>query len=153
MTAPHCPAPQNRRSMTKTGGGAMVYSIRLLRLSCAVLLAASFWVSTAHAQKWGRAAAFPEASEELYGIAANGKLYAFGGLAPGWTPKGLMFEYDPGGDSWGTVANAPDPIRRSGGPCVSPRARNDGQAKSAARIPWDRTPPAGQKERGFAAPA
>jgi N-acetylneuraminic acid mutarotase len=78
----------------------MAASIRLLRYVIAAVLAASFLASAAHAQKWSRAAPFPEASEELYGIAAGDKFYAFGGLAPGWTPKGLMYEYDPAGDTW-----------------------------------------------------
>ena len=78
----------------------MAASTRLLRNVLAAVLAGSFLVSAAHAQKWSRAAPFPEASEELYGVAAGGKFYAFGGLAPGWTPKGLMYEYDPAGDTW-----------------------------------------------------
>ena len=86
----------------------MIASIKLLRLCLAALLAASFCVSAAHAQKWEkRAAPFPEASEELYGIAAGGKFYVFGGLAPGWTPKGLVYEYDPGGDTWTKKKNMP----------------------------------------------
>lgn len=64
------------------------------------LLVAALLAAPAAAQKWGRGAAFPEASEELYGIAAAGKLYVFGGLAPGWKPKGLVYEYDPARDAW-----------------------------------------------------
>lgn len=52
------------------------------------------------AQTWSKLAPFPEASEELYGIAAGGKLHVFGGLAPGWKPKGLVFEYDPASGAW-----------------------------------------------------
>ena len=78
----------------------MAPSTRLLRYVLAAVLAVSFLASAAHAQKWSRAAPFPEASEELYGVAAGGKFYAFGGLAPGWVPKGLMYEYDPAGDTW-----------------------------------------------------
>ena len=85
----------------------MFTTVRLLRLCLAVLLAASFLVSAAHAQKWSRAAPFPEASEELYGIGAGGKLYVFGGLAPGWTPKALVYEYDPAGDQWTKKKNMP----------------------------------------------
>jgi len=73
------------------------------------LVAASFWISTAQAQKWGQLAAFPEASEELYGIGSGGKLYVFGGLAPGWKPKGLVYEYDPGSDTWTKKKNMPLP--------------------------------------------
>ena len=52
----------------------MIASFKLLRLCLAALLAASFSVSLAYAQKWEKPAApFPEASEEVYGIAANGK--------------------------------------------------------------------------------
>ncbi|HET9903701.1 MAG TPA: kelch repeat-containing protein [Xanthobacteraceae bacterium] len=52
------------------------------------------------AQKWSTLAPFPEASEELYGIAAGGKLHVFGGLAPGWKPKGLVYEYDLAKNAW-----------------------------------------------------
>ena len=64
--------------------------------TCAFLIV----VSGVHAQKWSRAAPFPEPAEEVYGIAAGGKFYVFGGLAPGWTPKGMVYEYDPAGDTW-----------------------------------------------------
>ena len=50
--------------------------------------------------KWVKFAAFPEAAEELYGVSAGGKLYVLGGLAPGWKPMGLVYEYDPATDKW-----------------------------------------------------
>lgn len=49
---------------------------------------------------WVKLAPFPEPAEELYGISARGKLYVFGGLAPGWQPRGLVFEYDPAENKW-----------------------------------------------------
>ncbi len=61
----------------------------------------------ASAQKLSRAAPFPEASEELYGIGAGGKLYVFGGLGAGWTPKGLVYVYDPASDQWTKKKNMP----------------------------------------------
>lgn len=70
------------------------------RLTLIALLAVSCWAVTAAAQTWSRRAPFPEASEEIYGIAAGGRLYVFGGLAPGWKPKGLVYEYDPARDAW-----------------------------------------------------
>ncbi len=78
----------------------MIATFKLLRLCLAALLAASFLVSAVYAQKWSRLAPFPEPSEELWGASAGGKLYVFGGLAPGWKPKGYVYEYDPGNDSW-----------------------------------------------------
>ena len=55
----------------------------------------------AHAQgKWVKLAAFPEPAEELLGVAAGGKLYVFCGLAPGWEPIGMVYEYDPATDKW-----------------------------------------------------
>ena len=50
--------------------------------------------------KWIKLAPFPEPAEELLGAAANGKLYVFCGLAPGWNPMGLVYEYDPATDKW-----------------------------------------------------
>jgi N-acetylneuraminic acid mutarotase len=53
------------------------------------------------ANPWVQVAPFPEPSEEVLGTTANGKLYIFAGLAPGWKPKALVFEYDPGTNQWG----------------------------------------------------
>jgi len=78
----------------------MIALFKLLRLCLAALLAASFLVSAAYAQKWVKYAPFPEPGEEVYGIAAGGKLYVFGGLGPRWTPRGLVYEYDPATDKW-----------------------------------------------------
>lgn len=52
------------------------------------------------AGKWTKLAPFPEPAEEVYGAAAGGKMYVMGGLAPGWKPRGLVFEYDPASDKW-----------------------------------------------------
>src|SRR5258708_35918393 len=50
--------------------------------------------------KWSRVAPFPEPAEELLGTAAGGKMYVFAGLAPGWKPMALVYEYDPATDKW-----------------------------------------------------
>lgn len=56
---------------------------------------------TAHAQgRWVKLAPFPEPAEELLGASANGRLYVFCGLAPGWKPIGMVYEYDPATDRW-----------------------------------------------------
>jgi N-acetylneuraminic acid mutarotase len=74
----------------------MIASVRALALAAALLVA-----GPALAQgKWVKLAAFPEAAEELLGASANGKLYVFCGLAPGWQPMALVYEYDPAADKW-----------------------------------------------------
>jgi len=79
-------------------------ALRLVMLAlCAMLLASN----AAYAQKWSTLAPFPEGSEEVYGISSGGKLYVFGGLGPAWTPKGLVYEYDPAGDTWTKKKNMP----------------------------------------------
>jgi N-acetylneuraminic acid mutarotase len=50
--------------------------------------------------KWVKLAPFPDPAEELYGVAAGGKMYVFGGLAPEWQPRGLVYEYDPTANKW-----------------------------------------------------
>jgi len=52
------------------------------------------------ANPWFMAAPFPEPSEEVLSATANNKLYVFAGLAPGWKPKSLIFEYDPASNQW-----------------------------------------------------
>src|SRR5256885_16588626 len=65
------------------------------------LLACLFLVGPVLAQgKWTKLAAFPEPAEELLGASAGGKMYVFCGLAPGWKPIGMVYEYDPAGDKW-----------------------------------------------------
>ena len=80
----------------------MSRSSAVLRFWLLALLAAVLLAPTVEAQqgKWMRKAPFPDASEELLGAAAGGKLYVFAGLAPGWKPKGLVYEYDPATDKW-----------------------------------------------------
>lgn len=78
--------------------------LRTLVTACCVALLLS---ATAHAQKWVKLAPFPDASEEVYGTTSGGKLYIFGGLAPAWTPKGLVYEYDPATDKWTKKNNMP----------------------------------------------
>src|SRR5712692_4432586 len=66
-----------------------------------VALACLIGASGVHAQgKWTKLAPFPDPSEELLGAAAGGKMYVFCGLAPGWVPKALVYEYDPATDKW-----------------------------------------------------
>ncbi len=52
------------------------------------------------ANPWVTLAPFPEPSEEFLAATANGKLYIFAGLAPGWKPKALVVEYDPANNTW-----------------------------------------------------
>ena len=85
-----------------------MFKIKYLSIIAPLAMASLLLVSgLAVAQKLSRAAPFPEASEELYGIGAGGKLYVFGGLAPGWKPKGLVYEYDPAKDAWTKKKNMP----------------------------------------------
>ena len=75
---------------TLTGSLVMLMTVHLLTVDT-------------HAQaigKWMKLAPFPEPAEEVYGAAAGGKMYVLGGLAPGWKPRGLVFEYDPATDKW-----------------------------------------------------
>lgn len=77
-------------------------------LAGAVLAPLALSAAVAQAQqKWATLAPFPEGSEELYGIAAGGKLLVFGGLAPGWKPKGLVYQYDPAVNAWTKKKNMP----------------------------------------------
>jgi N-acetylneuraminic acid mutarotase len=82
--------------------GEYFWGLRLIA-SLAVFMMIGLMTADAYAQaggKWVKLAPFPEPAEELYGIAAGGKLYVFGGLAPGWKPRALVYEYDPASDKW-----------------------------------------------------
>ena len=65
----------------------------------AAIILCMFAAGQAFAQKWITAAPVPQGAEEVYGIAAGGKLYVFGGLALAWKPIGMVMEYDPATES------------------------------------------------------
>ncbi len=83
---------------------ALPSALRALLAALCITLAL---VPLAHAQKWVNLAPFPEPSEEVYGVASGGKLYVLGGLGPGWTAKGLVYEYDPATERWTKKKNMP----------------------------------------------
>jgi N-acetylneuraminic acid mutarotase len=85
----------------------MLVLFNAFRAAIAACALALLLFSNAHAQKWTTLAPFPEPAEEVYGVAAGGKLYVMGGLAPGWTPKGMVYEYDPDNDTWTKKKNMP----------------------------------------------
>ena len=60
---------------------------------------------------WVKLAPTPEPNQEIAGVAANGKLYIFGGLPGGGeaTPTGLVLEYDPATDKWAKKKDMPLP--------------------------------------------
>ncbi|HEX4990391.1 MAG TPA: hypothetical protein VFW91_16550, partial [Candidatus Binatia bacterium] len=77
--------------------------MKLLAVRFVILMTLGLLTAEAHAQaagKWVKLAPFPEPAEELFGVAAGGKMYVMGGLAPGWKPRGLVYEYDPAADKW-----------------------------------------------------
>jgi hypothetical protein len=80
-------------------------SIRTLLIAVSLSLLPA---TPAHTQgKWTKLATFPEPAEELLGVAAGGKMYVFCGLAPGWKPIGLVYEYDPASNAWMVLPSMP----------------------------------------------
>ena len=78
-------------------------SSAMQRMLAVVATASIVLMFTAAAQgqapsRWVKLAPFPEPDEELYGVAANGKLYVLGGFAGG--KMGGVSEYDPATDKW-----------------------------------------------------
>jgi len=82
----------------------------------ALMIASVAFITTAHAQMptspWKKGAPFPEADEELYGVAANGKLYVIGGWGDG-KARGVNYEYDPATDKWTKKQPMPRPAHHA----------------------------------------
>jgi N-acetylneuraminic acid mutarotase len=83
-----------------------MHTIRMMGVVGAVLVAAGTSASLAQrpvptvANPWFQAAPLPEPSGEVLGVTNNGKLYGMSGQAPGFRPRGLVFEYDPASNQW-----------------------------------------------------
>jgi len=93
----------NMQAFTKAvraAAAATSFTVAAISLGLTLGLTLLLAPGPAQAQKWSTAAPIPVGAEEVYGIAAGGKLYVFGGLAPGWKPMGMVFEYDPAADRW-----------------------------------------------------
>lgn len=76
-------------------------SLSIQRTLAVVAMASLVLTYEAGAQtqgRWTKLAPFPEPMEELYGVAANGKMYVIGGFRG--APVGLVYEYDPATDRW-----------------------------------------------------
>src|SRR5690348_6999342 len=58
---------------------------------------------------WQPQTPFPAPPAEFLAAAASGKLYLFGGLAPKFVPRGLVFEYDPATKAWAAKKRMPLP--------------------------------------------
>ena len=61
---------------------------------------------------WKKGAPFPVPDEELYGVAANGKLYVIGGWDDG-KAGGVNYEYDPATDKWTKKQPMPRPAHHA----------------------------------------
>lgn len=72
---------------------------RKLAISAVLFMGLLLTTSALAQSRWAKAAPFPEADEELYGVTANGKMYVIGGFGGG-KGRGLVYEYDPAGDKW-----------------------------------------------------
>ncbi|HXI26882.1 MAG TPA: tyrosinase family protein, partial [Vicinamibacterales bacterium] len=82
----------------------------------ALMIASAAFITTVHAQMpaspWKKGAPFPEPDEELYGVAANGKLYVIGGWDDG-KAGGVNYEYDPATDKWTKKQPMPRPAHHA----------------------------------------
>jgi len=78
-------------------GGALIAAIWLAPAAFAQAPAPA---APSAANPWFQGAPFPDASEEVLGATAGGKVYVFAGLAPGWKPKAMVYEYDPAANQW-----------------------------------------------------
>ena len=90
-------SPCEVERMSNTVLNAMTSACRTLSiLTILLIIGLTVAMPAAHAQgKWVKLPPFPEPAEELLGAVAGGKFYVFAGLAPGFKPMGIVYEYDP----------------------------------------------------------
>jgi N-acetylneuraminic acid mutarotase len=89
----------------------------LPRRTAVLAVIASLGVATAALAQmptspWKKAAPFPKPDEELYGAAANGKMYVMGGWSDG-KAGGFNYAYDPAADKWLPKTSMPRPAHHA----------------------------------------
>ena len=92
--------------MRKTCHAALIVAL--------VVLGLALGPCRSFAAGWKPIAPAPEGEEEVYGAAANGKIYLMGGIAPFWKPMGLVGEYDPAANKWTQKKHMPQLIHHVG---------------------------------------
>jgi N-acetylneuraminic acid mutarotase len=102
--------PQKNSMAMPRVRGAVLAAILALIAGIAVKVGAQG--PNAPPARWSQAATFPEPEEELYGVAANGKMYVYGGYGSGH-PVGMLWEYDPATDKWTHKQTVPVPVHHS----------------------------------------
>jgi N-acetylneuraminic acid mutarotase len=89
----------------------------LQRRTATIAVIASLAVATAALAQmptspWKKGAPFPQADEELYGVALNGKMYVIGGWDDG-KAGGINYEYNPATDKWTKKQPMPRPAHHA----------------------------------------
>jgi N-acetylneuraminic acid mutarotase len=89
----------------------------LQRRTATIAVIASLAVATAALAQmptspWKKGAPFPQADEELYGVALNGKMYVIGGWDDG-KAGGVNYEYNPATDKWTKKQPMPRPAHHA----------------------------------------
>jgi hypothetical protein len=87
------------KNMKATNWFAVEIGWRIVAISTLFILVL-LSANPAFAEEWKSAAPIPKGAEEVYGIAAGGKLYVFGGLGLDWKAMGMVMEYNPDTDRW-----------------------------------------------------
>src|SRR5690349_3148047 len=93
---------------------SLMHRARWMALAAIVVLTAA---TSAFAQgRWSSLKPIPQGEEEVYGTAADGKLYVLGGLGifPGWEPKQMLWSFDPATNDWTRLPNIPEGIHHPG---------------------------------------
>lgn len=62
--------------------------------------------------RWNKAAPFPDPDEELYGVAAGGKMYVIGGWGGG-KARGANYQFDPDNNQWTKKKSMPRPAHHA----------------------------------------
>jgi len=102
--------PRNSSPARRRARAAVFAALAALAVAAPASLFAQFpGVPQGH---WSKAAPFPQPEEELYGVAANGKMYVYGGYGAG-KPVGMLWEYDPATDKWTKKQTVPVPVHHS----------------------------------------
>jgi N-acetylneuraminic acid mutarotase len=102
--------PQKNFLAMRRARGAVIAAI--IALTAGITMKVRAQGPGAPPARWSKAATFPEPEEELYGVAANGKMYVYGGYGSGH-PVGMLWEYDPAADKWTKKQTVPVPVHHS----------------------------------------
>ncbi|GJL63474.1 MAG: hypothetical protein NPIRA04_21280 [Nitrospirales bacterium] len=80
------------------------------KLAFLLVFVIAIFLTPVFAETWEEGPSIPEGAEEVVGTAVGDAMLVYGGLGPGYTPRGLFWLFDTSQETWTELPSTPTPV-------------------------------------------